>query len=70
MPLQKKTKMILIKIAQIEKLKVKIAKDRDHLRDMVSEIEDLVESIDGGIVEIEEGLRNFQDGLDSLSQYL
>jgi hypothetical protein len=47
----------------IERIKNRIARDRDTLRDYVMEVQDVLESVDG-YIELQE------EALDNLSQYL
>jgi hypothetical protein len=50
-------------IKDINKIKTNIAKERDRLRDIISENEDICDSAD-------EGLRELQSAIDTLSQFL
>jgi len=55
---------------QAEGIVAVIAKKRDELRALLSDIEAIVESVDTAETEIDTGLRTLQDGIDTLSQYL
>ena len=57
-------------IEKVEKVKKRIAKDRDVLRDLISEIECFEESVTAGIENLDEGVRFFNDALDDMSQFV
>lgn len=57
-------------LATIEKSKLVIAKERDKLRDIYSELEMIVESFDEGIDGLENGKREIEASIDTLSQYV
>jgi len=50
-------------IVKLEASKKKLAKERDALRDLISEYEDIAESADSAIQDIE-------NAIDTLSQYV
>lgn len=57
-------------LKEFKMLKKRIAKDRDKLWDLYSEIEDIARSVDDGVDDIDRGLKFLQDGLDNMSEYL
>jgi len=57
-------------IEKVEKVKKRIAKDRDVLRDLISEIECFEGSVTAGIENLDEGVRFFNDALDDMSQFV
>jgi hypothetical protein len=57
-------------LAAIEKSKLKLAADRDKLREQFHELEDILESMDTAIEGIEDGKRMIEDAVDTMSQYL
>lgn len=63
---RRKVKDLLKKAEAIKKI---MAKERDKLRDIHSELEDLLGSFDG-IENIENGLRDIESGVDEISQYV
>ena len=61
----KELKMIIDKI---EKHKNAIAKERNELRELYSDLGDLVDSFDCGVVELDEGIRSILDAIDHISE--
>jgi len=57
-------------LAEIEKRKIIVAKQRDELREISSELEDLLQSFDEGIEGLEIGKAEIEGALDTLSQYV
>jgi len=57
-------------LIRIEKMIVKLTKDRDKLRDLYYELLDILDSMDGCDVLVEEGLRNITDGIHTASKYV
>jgi len=64
----KTEKTIKSLLSKIEISKNKVAKERDLIRDLHSELESLLESWDIGIENIEFGSREILNGIDSLSE--
>lgn len=57
-------------LAQLEKSKSIIAKERDKIRETYYELETILESFDEGIESIESGKRDIESGIESLSQFV
>lgn len=57
-------------LAQIERTKQRIAKDRDTLRDQTEDLASLLDSCNEAIGGLEAGLRTIQDAVDRLSEQL
>lgn len=53
---------------QIEKRKQAIAKERDEIRALFSDVEDLLDSFHRGVEGMESGLREIADALDAVSE--
>lgn len=64
----KTEKTIKSLLSKIEISKNKVAKERDLIRELHSELETLLESWDSGIENIEFGSREILNGIDSLSE--
>lgn len=64
------TKKMKSIVKQIEEAKSLMAKKRDEIRELYSELEDLLESWDSGIESIEAGVSEIQNGIDSISQFV
>ena len=58
------------KLAEVEKLKEKLAATRDELRKAYSELEEICTSVDEGVESITSGLERIDTGLDTCSQYI
>ena len=54
-------------ITKINKSKYIIAKERDKLRDLHSDLETFIEDLDMGIEQLEFGCREIESGLDTIS---
>jgi ElaB/YqjD/DUF883 family membrane-anchored ribosome-binding protein len=57
-------------LEEIEKRKNAVAKLRDEIRDLVSDVESIIESLEHADGELSSGLRSLRSGVDSASQYL
>lgn len=57
-----------IALAEIEKRKEVIAKERDKLREVVYVIENLLDSFDREVEGLESGLREIVDAVDAVSE--
>jgi len=57
-------------LEKVDEVKRRMAKDRDDLRDLESELNDLIESIDLGIDSLEIVKQEMQVAIDSLSQFV
>lgn len=66
----RKRKQLMRKLEQIEACKVVIAKTRDELRDLVSDVASIIESLESADDELAIGLRSLRGGVDTASQYL
>ncbi len=64
------TKELKKVLASIEKSKLVIAKERDKLREIFSELEMLLESFDEANDGLENGKREIENSIDVLSQYV
>lgn len=63
----KDIKQVRSLLTAINKKKATMAKHRDQLRDLFSDLENLLVDLDTGIEDVESGLRLIESGLDSIS---
>jgi ABC-type transporter Mla subunit MlaD len=61
---------LLRKLEQIETCKAAIAKSRDQLRSLVSDVEDIIASLDEADDTLASGLWPLRKGVDDTSEYL
>lgn len=57
-------------LAKIEKSKSIIAKERDKLRNIYSDLETVLDSFDRGVEGLENGKREIVNAIDSLSEFV
>ncbi len=57
-------------VKKIEKIKSKMAKDRDFLRDIQDEINDLMENYDKGIESLRVAKEEFESAVDTFSEFV
>jgi molecular chaperone GrpE (heat shock protein) len=57
-------------VADMEKTKVRIAKERDALRDQLDEAQAIMNDMDDSVDELVAALRTIDDVADNLSKYL
>jgi len=57
-------------VTKINKSKANVAKERDKLRVLHSELEDLLETFDSGIDSLTDGVEEIERGIDDLSQFV
>lgn len=55
-------------LAKIEKVKIRIGKERDKLRELQDELETVLESLDGADEDITCAMQMFESGIDRLSE--
>jgi ABC-type transporter Mla subunit MlaD len=63
-------KQLMRKLEQIETCKAAIAKSRDQLRSLVSDVEDIIASLDEADDSLASGLWSLRSGVDTANQYL
>jgi len=68
----KKTKLEMIKalVIRIQKQKETCAKERDKLRDLVSNVNDIVESMTEADEHLEDAIIKLEDAIDTMSTYM
>jgi len=57
-------------IGLIQQKKDLFAKERDKLRELISDLDDIKDSFDCGIEEMENGINSLNDAIDEISQYV
>jgi ABC-type transporter Mla subunit MlaD len=62
--------MVAANTADMEKTKVRIAKERDALRDQLDEAQAIMNDMDDSVDELVAALRTIDDVADNLSKYL
>ena len=57
-------------LKEVNRITAKIAKDRDELRALVSDMQDIVDTLTEGAYDFDSAIEHFENGLDEISQYL
>lgn len=56
-------------VAEIEKAKESIGKERDRLRELCDELESLVDVLDDGMISFDTAIEELKSGIETVSQY-